>query len=73
MEVKLSCKITSVFSKAAVRNIHWIYFAMLESILLIAGLAQRYRFELIDAAPIEFFPSVTLRPKKGLRVRVKAR
>ena len=49
------------------------HFAMLESILLVAGLAQRYRFELIDAAPLEFAPSVTLRPKKGLRVRVKAR
>lgn len=42
-------------------------FAMMEAALLLATIAQRYRFALVPDHPIELFPSVTLRPKYGIR------
>ena len=40
--------------------------AMMESVLLLATIAQRFRFELVPDHPIKLFPSVTLRPKYGV-------
>jgi cytochrome P450 len=41
-------------------------FAMMEAALLLASIAQRFRFELVPDHPIKLFPSVTLRPKYGI-------
>lgn len=44
-------------------------FAMMEAVLLLATITQRFRFERIDAAPVEPFPSITLRPNGGVQLR----
>jgi cytochrome P450 len=41
--------------------------AMMETTLLLATIAQRYKFSLVPDHPIELFPSVTLRPRHGIR------
>jgi cytochrome P450 len=48
-------------------------FAMMETTLLLATIAQRYRFTLLPAPPVVPFFSVTLRPKHGVPVRIEAR
>lgn len=45
-------------------------FAMLEATLLLAAIAQRFRWELEPGHPIVLQPSVTLRPRHGLKARV---
>ncbi|WP_367752953.1 cytochrome P450 [Ammoniphilus sp. 3BR4] len=48
-------------------------FATMEAILILILIAQRYRLELVSGqAPIQAEPSVSLRMKKALRMRVKA-
>jgi cytochrome P450 len=41
--------------------------AMLEAVLIVATVAQAFRFELVADQKIELFPSVTLRPRHGVR------
>jgi cytochrome P450 len=48
-------------------------FAMLEAVLLLTTIVQRVRLRLVDERPLRLQPSVTLRPKDGVRVRVEAR
>ncbi|HWE96038.1 MAG TPA: cytochrome P450 [Tepidisphaeraceae bacterium] len=48
-------------------------FAWIEAILVLATLAQRWRFELLDPGPLTVFPTITLRPKNGLPVVVRSR
>lgn len=48
-------------------------FAWLEAILLLATLAQRWRLLRMDNAPIELFPTITLRPKQPVRMTIRAR
>ena len=48
-------------------------FAMMEATLLLATIAQRYRFTLLPDPPVVPFFSITLRPKYGVPVRVEAR
>jgi cytochrome P450 len=48
-------------------------FAWLEGVLLIAMLAQQFRFEVPPNVPVEPQPGITLRPKYGLPVVVKQR
>jgi cytochrome P450 len=43
-------------------------FAMMETVLLLATIAQRYKLELVPGQTIEALPSVTLRPKSGIRM-----
>jgi cytochrome P450 len=45
--------------------------ALTESALVLATLMQRFRFSLASAEPVKAFPSVTLRPKHGLPLRVE--
>jgi cytochrome P450 len=45
--------------------------ALTESALVLATLMQHYRFSLASEEPVEAFPSVTLRPKNGLPLRVE--
>lgn len=48
-------------------------FAMMEAVLLLSVIAQRYRFTCDDDGVMELFPSITLRPKRGVKVRVHRR
>jgi len=49
------------------------HFAMMEAVLLLATLIRDYRLELIPGETLELHPAVTLRPAKGLRMRLRAR
>jgi cytochrome P450 len=48
-------------------------FAWTEAVLLLAALARRVRFRLVDPSPVPLEPLVTLRPGRALRMRVEAR
>jgi cytochrome P450 len=48
-------------------------FAMLEAVLLLATIAQRYRLFLIPGQDIMPWASLTLRPKNGIKVRLERR
>ncbi len=48
-------------------------FAWMESMLVLATLAQKWRVELVEGQKIELLPKITLRPKNGIRVRMVAR
>jgi cytochrome P450 len=48
-------------------------FAQMEAVLLLATLARTFRAEVQPRPAVVPFPSVTLRPKRGLRVRLAAR
>ncbi len=48
-------------------------FAMMEAILLLATIAQRYRIRLVSHQRVEPLASITLRPKKGIRVKLEER
>ena len=43
-------------------------FAMMEGVLVLATLAQRFHLELVPGHRVEPEPTVTLRPKNGVRV-----
>jgi cytochrome P450 len=44
---------------------------MMEAVLLLATITQQVRLHAEDARPLEFSPSVTLRPKGAVRMRVE--
>lgn len=46
---------------------------MMEAVLLLATLARKFRLELSPDARVELLPSLTLRPRFGLRMRVHKR
>ncbi len=46
---------------------------MMETVLILATVLQRYRLELAPGYRLELFPSITLRPKHGVRVVVRER
>jgi cytochrome P450 len=48
-------------------------FAMMEAILILATIAQRFRLRLLPAYPVTPWVTMTLRPKNGVRVRVLGR
>lgn len=48
-------------------------FAKAEVPLLLATVAQKYRFELVPDHPVLLSPSLTLRPRKGIKVVVRKR
>jgi cytochrome P450 len=48
-------------------------FAMMEAKLALATLAQRFRLERVSEGEVELLPSVTLRPKHGMPMRLRAR
>lgn len=48
-------------------------FAKMEAVLLLATIAQRFRFTPEPGKPVEFDPSITLRPKSGLWMRLEKR
>ena len=48
-------------------------FALMESALVTATVAQRFRFRLVPGHPVVPEPLVTLRPRHGIRMTVEAR
>ena len=48
-------------------------FALLESALVIATIARKFRFKLVPGHPVVPEPLVTLRPKHGIRMTIHAR
>jgi cytochrome P450 len=50
------------------------HFAMMEAVLLLATIAQKYHLRLEPGQEtLELVPSITLRPRHGLHVRLEAR
>lgn len=49
------------------------HFAMVEGRLMLAIFAQRFRFELAERREVAISPRVTLTPKGGLRMRLRAK
>ena len=47
-------------------------FAMMEAQIILAMIAQRHRLELVAGHPVELEPTVTLRPKHGMRMTLRA-
>src|SRR5207245_6297953 len=48
-------------------------FAMMEIILVLATIGQRFRLELVPDHPVEIYPAMSLRPKEGVKVLVRNR
>jgi cytochrome P450 len=49
------------------------YFAMMEIVLLLATIGQRFRFSLVPDHQVSLMPAMSLRPKDGIRVVVHSR
>ncbi len=49
------------------------HFALMEGHVVLASLLKRLRFDLVDSLPIDTEPLVTLRPRGGVKMRVKVR
>jgi cytochrome P450 len=49
------------------------HFSMMEAVLLLATIAQRYRLTLEPDQNLRLLPSITLRPQEGLSMRLEAR
>jgi cytochrome P450 len=48
-------------------------FAMMEAVLLLATIARRFRMRAVSEAPVVPFPTITLRPRGGVTLRVDCR
>lgn len=48
-------------------------FAMMEAVLMLVTFAQKFEMELVPGHPLVGIPSITLRPKHGIRVRLSRR
>jgi cytochrome P450 len=48
-------------------------FASMEAALILATIAQRWRFELEDSARVEMQPVITLRPRHGMPMKAVSR
>jgi cytochrome P450 len=48
-------------------------FALMEARLVLATLAQHFRLERLSEAAVKLLPSITLRPRHGLPLRLRAR
>jgi len=46
------------------------YFAMMEVVLLLATIGQRFRFSLAEGQRVEVLPVLSLRPKNGIKVKL---
>jgi cytochrome P450 len=47
-------------------------FALMEAVLILATIAQKFQLELLPGQTIELQPSLTLRPKYGIQVALKS-
>ena len=48
-------------------------FTLLEMVLVLALIAQRYRFTLLPGHPVEPLPTFTLRPRYGIKAVITPR
>jgi len=48
-------------------------FAMMEAVLVLATIAQRYKIAVVQDGPVEPLPTITLRPKHGVRALITRR
>ena len=48
-------------------------FAMMEMVLVLATIGQRFRLQLDPNHPVETYPAMSLRPKAGVKVKVERR
>jgi cytochrome P450 len=48
-------------------------FALMETTLVLATVAQRYRFRLVEGHPVVPLAPITLRPRHGIRAVLEAR
>jgi len=48
-------------------------FALMEATLILATVAQKFRFRLVEGHPVEPLASITLRPQHGIRATLEAR
>ena len=48
-------------------------FALMEAAILLAAVAQRFQISLVQEQTVEPMPSITLRPKNGVPVRLRRR
>jgi cytochrome P450 len=48
-------------------------FAMMEAVLLLTAIARRFRLELVPGQTLRLVPSVTMRPRDGIKVVVRER
>jgi cytochrome P450 len=58
---------------AGVRQCIGESFAWMEGVLLLATIAQKWRFRLVAGHPVEPEPLITLRPKHGMRMHLEQR
>jgi cytochrome P450 len=49
------------------------HLAGVEAVLILAAIVQRYRLELVPNQPFQLLPSITLRPRYGIKMVVHAR
>jgi cytochrome P450 len=49
------------------------HFALMEAVLLLAAIAQKYHLRLEPGQTLELVPSITLRPRHGVHMRLGAR
>ena len=48
-------------------------FALMEATLILATIAQKFRFKLVEGHPVKPLASITLRPQRGIRAALEAR
>jgi len=48
-------------------------FTLMEATLVLAMVAQRFRLRRVDSTPVALEPSITLRPRHGLQMRLEGR
>ena len=48
-------------------------FAMMEAVLILAAIAQRFRLELVPGQTLRLVPSITIRPRDGIKMTVRER
>ena len=48
-------------------------FALMEAALLLGTIAQRFRLRIVPGHPVVPLPSITLRPRHGIRMTLEAR
>jgi cytochrome P450 len=48
-------------------------FALMEATLILATIAQKFRFQLVEGHPVKPLASITLRPAHGIRATLEAR
>ena len=48
-------------------------FAIMEATLILATIAGKYRLEMHEGQTVSFWPSITLRPRHGMQMKVRSR